>query len=251
MRGKYLVIGAVLGVLLSSAVVVLAGNLDPPSGPIDAASQMYTLEQIYNRLDTGAVSAKMETFTEPAAGPGRTMHTLDEVMSLAMKVGDPDPPCADNDNRYVDCGNGTVHDTVTNLIWLKDASCLGELDYAAAYNAVAGLEDGECDLTDGSSPGDWRLPTKEEWETTVAQAKVLGCTGAGQNDPPSLTNTAGTGCFSAGPAPFENVGTGYYRSSTANEVGPSVAWQVHLYGGTMSGNLKTLSRYVWPVRDGP
>jgi hypothetical protein len=33
-----------------------------------------------------------------------------------------DPPCFDNLNRYVDCGNGTVTgtvtDTVTGLIWL-------------------------------------------------------------------------------------------------------------------------------------
>jgi len=40
--------------------------------------------------------------------------------------GDPGPaatkadgPCFDNVNRYVDCGNGTLTDTVTGLIWLK------------------------------------------------------------------------------------------------------------------------------------
>jgi hypothetical protein len=129
---------------------------------------MYTLEQIYDRLDTGAVSAKMTSFTEPIAGPGPTERTLDEVMNLAMKVGNPDSPCFDNTNRYADCGNGTVHDQATNLIWLKRANCFGPLDYAAANNAAAGLEDGECGLTDGSSPGDWRSPTREEWETTVA-----------------------------------------------------------------------------------
>ena len=32
-------------------------------------------------------------------------------------------PCFDNFNRYVDCGNGTVTDTVTGLIWLQDAAC--------------------------------------------------------------------------------------------------------------------------------
>ena len=36
-----------------------------------------------------------------------------------------DGPCFDNTNRYVDCGNGTVTDTVTGLIWLQDADCLG------------------------------------------------------------------------------------------------------------------------------
>ena len=35
-----------------------------------------------------------------------------------------DGPCFDNTNRYVDCGNGTVTDTVTGLIWLQQADCL-------------------------------------------------------------------------------------------------------------------------------
>jgi hypothetical protein len=88
MRAKYVVIGVAIGVLLSSAVVVLAGNLNPPSGPTDAASQMYTLEAIYNRLDTGAAGTKMTSFTEPLAGPGSTMHTLDDIMDIAPAADD-------------------------------------------------------------------------------------------------------------------------------------------------------------------
>ena len=65
---KY-VIGIVIGVLLSSAAIVLAGSMEPPSGPTDPASQMYTLEQIYNRLNTGAAATRMTTFTEPGSGP--------------------------------------------------------------------------------------------------------------------------------------------------------------------------------------
>jgi len=116
-RVKYIAIGVVVGVLLSSVVVVLAGSTDRPAGPTGPDGQMYTLAQIYDRLDTGAVSAKMETFTEPSSGPTEgTGRTLNEVMNLAMAMCNPDPPCFDNTNRYVDCGNGTVHDTVTNLI---------------------------------------------------------------------------------------------------------------------------------------
>ena len=85
MRAKYVVIGVVLGVLLSSVAVVLDGNLDSPGAPTDAVAQMYTLEQIYDRLDTGAAATKMTTFTEPSSGPGvpGTMHTLDEVWGVA------------------------------------------------------------------------------------------------------------------------------------------------------------------------
>jgi len=91
MRNKYILIGLVgivVGVLLTSVVVVLAGSVDSPSGPTEASSQMYTLEQIYDRLDTGAESAKMTTFDEPDGAPGSTMHTLDEIMGKAPAVDD-------------------------------------------------------------------------------------------------------------------------------------------------------------------
>jgi hypothetical protein len=82
---KYSVIGAVLGLVLSTAVV-LAGGLDPDpalGGPSEGGNQMYTLEQIYDRLNTGATGSKMTSFTEPSTGPGPTGHTLDEVMAIA------------------------------------------------------------------------------------------------------------------------------------------------------------------------
>jgi hypothetical protein len=160
-----------------------------------------------------------------------------------------DPPCFDNTNRYVDCGNGTVHDTVTNLIWLKNANCYGVLDYAAANNVAAGLEDGECGLTDGSSPGDWRLPTKEEWEATVERAVALGCTSTGAGSP-SLTNTPGTDCFIAGPQPFTGVQSGKYWSSPTVADNPDCAWIVGLGSGQVGYAGKGGSTYMWPVRGG-
>ena len=84
------------------------------------------------------------------------------------------PPCFDNANRYVNCGNGTVTDTVTGLIWLQNANCFSEI-YSAANQAAAGLAAGQCGLTDGSSAGDWRLPTKAEWQATIARAVGLAC----------------------------------------------------------------------------
>jgi len=76
---KY-IIGIVVGVLLSSAVFVWAGNLDSPDVPANTLS--YNLEDIYNRLDSGAAGVQTG-FTEPVAGPGATGHTLDEVMANA------------------------------------------------------------------------------------------------------------------------------------------------------------------------
>jgi hypothetical protein len=247
MRVKYAIVGVLLGVLLSSAVIVLAGSREPPAGPGDAASQMYTLEQIYDRLDGGAATAKMTTFTEPSSGPGSgTMRTLDEIMAK-IPAARPDPPCFANDHRYVNCGNGTVHDTVTNLLWLRDGNCfLVEMHWTDANNAVLGLEDGECGLTDGSSPGDWRLPTKEEWEVTVERAVALNCT---YQNAPSLVNKPGTKCTNVEWPAFNNIQTAKYWSSMTHPEFPFSAYYVTLYSGDVSGNFKTDTAYVWPVRD--
>jgi uncharacterized repeat protein (TIGR01451 family) len=61
------VIGIVVGVLLSTTVA-LAGSLNPNGGPGAPAAQMYTLEQIYQRLTTGAFFTKQSGFTEPDRG---------------------------------------------------------------------------------------------------------------------------------------------------------------------------------------
>jgi len=77
-------VGTVIGLLLATAGTALAGSLNPVVGPGGADSQMFTLEQIYQRLTSGAAGAKMTAFSEPAAGPGSgTMHTLDEIMAKA------------------------------------------------------------------------------------------------------------------------------------------------------------------------
>ncbi|NIO71941.1 MAG: hypothetical protein GTN71_23690, partial [Anaerolineae bacterium] len=62
------------------------GTLDSPGPPESTLS--YTLEDIYNRLDTGAAGTQ-STFTEPATGPtAGTGHTLDEIMVIAPAVDD-------------------------------------------------------------------------------------------------------------------------------------------------------------------
>ena len=158
-------------------------------------------------------------------------------------------PGYDNENRYVDCGNGTVTDTVTNLIWLKNASCWGMNNtWSLAMARAIGLEHGECGLTDHSSPGDWRLPTKEEWQTTVLQAYLLECR------MPCLTNTPGTGCYIAGPVSFTGVHAAVdsdrYWSRTVYAGQPAWAWYMQLINGNMGFLTKQALYGVWPVRGG-
>jgi Protein of unknown function (DUF1566) len=167
----------------------------------------------------------------------------------------PDGPCFDNTNRYVNCGNGTVTDTVTGLIWLQYADCLAVNDWAAANQAVAGLRNGECNLTDKSRPGDWRVPTKDEWSATTAAAIALGCVRFGSGAPPSLTNDPGTGCLSAGPTSFVFLVPPpiiYWSSTSVSEIGgfsAIAAWTVDLRGGFDIFSKDGLTR-PWPVRSG-
>ena len=150
-------------------------------------------------------------------------------------------PCIDKAKRYVDCGNGTVTDTATGLIWLKQANCVANATWEDAKKAAANLKNGDCMLTDGSTPGDWRLPTITEWEATMKDAQELKCQ-------PTLTNDAGNACLSAGPSSFTGADSDYYWSSTAvNATRISFADLDHAH---ILGSVPTNSLRVWPVRGG-
>lgn len=134
-----------------------------------------------------------------------------------------DPPCFDNGNRYVDCRNGTVTDTVTGLIWLKRADCLEARDYAAANAQAAALQERRCGLWDGSNKGDWRLPTEAEWRATLGQAPLDA-------------------------ALFSGVRAATYWSSSGTVDNPSAAWGADPQTGAVLTITKSESHYGWPVR---
>ena len=259
MRKTYMLIGLgiMIGMLLVSAVVVLAGSLEPPSGPTETGSQMYTLEQIYDRLDTGAAATKMTSFTDPGSGPAGTMHTLDDLYDLvgeraqvpktgrkashwpgddgALQIGVawPNP-------RFTDSSDGTVTDNLTGLIWLKNANCWGTGNWGTALSLANGLAAGQCGLTDGSSAGDWRLPNVRELHSLIHYGL----------DYPALPDTAGTGHWSEGD-PFTGVQSESYWSSTADMNWKRLgAWRVYLRHGNVSDANKESSYYLWPVRGG-
>jgi hypothetical protein len=171
----------------------------------------------------------------------------------------PDPPCFDNINRYVNCGNGTVTDTATGLIWLQQADCIRPAatssghDWAAANAAAAHLKDGDCggNLTDNSSPGDWRLPTKAEWQATTAAAIAVGCTSQGPGISPAVTNDRGNACLSVGLSSFTGVKSLLHWSSTPTEFDAAGAWLQSLSDGFVYSFFKNVALgRVWPVRGG-
>jgi hypothetical protein len=150
--------------------------------------------------------------------------------------------------RYVDCGNGTVTDSVTGLIWLKQVDCLADARYVEANNAAAGLKDGDCGLTDGSSPGDWRLPTADEWRATLAAAVSIGCTAANSQGP-ALTDTRGDSCATGSifGTPFAGVRPIWYASSSTFPLSTLATFAL-LDSGSVTGLGFGNVVGVWPVR---
>ena len=220
-----------------------AGSVAPLTGILN-----YSLENIANAttVPLGPSGSGHKGITVHADNFG-THLILDVYGYYATRAA---PPCFDDANRYVDCGNGTVTDTVTGLIWLKNANCFSIQAYSAANQAAAGLAAGQCGLTDGSSAGDWRLPTKAEWEATIARAVALGCKWGGAGSPPSLTNDPATDCLSAGPTSFTGVQSSAYWSSQGTDGAPTLAYYVSLVNGTITYVAKVTGNFVWPVRGG-
>ncbi len=201
----------------------------------------------------------------PVSGSGPWTDSAGNAGTLALSVSTPglpvrplpaggtraSAPCYTNNSavRFYDCGNGTITDASTGLIWMKDASCLGAIFYAEANQRAAGLGTGQCGLSDGSFPGDWRLPTKAEWQATMARALTLGCTGASA---PTFTNDAGTACYGSGAgSSFTGLTSATFWTSTTYDVNPGNAWYADLLIGTMNDFLKTNGTpRVWAVRGG-
>jgi hypothetical protein len=61
--------------------------------------------------------------------------------------------------RFTDNQDGTISDTVSGLIWLKDASCLGSALWSDGLTAVNQLASGACGLADASSAQTGACPT--------------------------------------------------------------------------------------------
>lgn len=179
-----------------------------------------------------------------------------------------DPSCKDSSGDvYVDCGNGTVTDNRTGLVWLKNANCLaaapgsGAVDWRTAMEFAAGLSDKpetstqaahDCGLADHSSPGEWRLPSVEEWEAMIADAVALGCVSASFGGP-SITGDSGATCWQEGPGnSFTGVANDIYWSASTDVAYPTDALGVTLDQGFVggAGGKDAYQHYVWPVRGG-
>jgi len=139
------------------------------------------------------------------------------------------------DSRFIDNKDGTVTDNLTKVIWLKNSNFFGMLDRRSAIVAAKNLKDGSCNvnsdfiLSDGSSSGDWRLPTMKELCSLIDFSR---------RDP----------ALSSGHM-FLDVPKGYHWSATTLVDGPELAWIVYFESGTTCyENIKNHAGYLWPVR---
>ncbi|MCX5905309.1 MAG: DUF1566 domain-containing protein [Proteobacteria bacterium] len=189
------------------------GSLEPSAAP--TVGTMHSLEDIYQLLST-----KLSTMEARLA-------TLEE------KVGP----------RFVDNNNGTITDKRTGLVWLKNANPCGE--YQNWNNAVAycnSLASGQAGLTDGSTAGQWRLPSKEELE------------GIG-TDPPATWESGSPPIPWTMPGFIQSIPTNVqsadYWSGTSVATNSANAWCVTMHGVYVGTSSKANDHaYVWPVRGG-
>lgn len=126
--------------------------------------------------------------------------------------------------RFVDNGNGTVNDSQTGLMWLKDAGAIGRTEWSNAVEV--------CESMHFGSYSDWRLPNARELESLVSYST---------NSPP------------VSPDVFDNVkftqDAAYWTSTTFAEDSDQ-AVECHFDTACQYPQYKTNSRYVWPVRSG-
>ncbi len=224
------------------------------AGEMEGAESVATAEESPPREETKRPATSGAPATR--AAPATTQLSVDGNIDATSFTGDgsnltglgnPDGPCFDFTYRFVDCGNGTVTDTATWLIYLKNANCFGSQDWVAANQSAAGLADGSCGLTDGSRPGDWRLQTRPEWEGILDSS----CT----TEPKIVGNQSPTpGCYTDASDPDSEWASGllvdtYWASSLlSNTTGAEGAC---LYNGTFGcGGFKSANLEVWPVRGG-
>lgn len=139
-------------------------------------------------------------------------------------------------NRFTDNLDGTVTDSLTGLVWLKDAGCLGAAFWADALVIVNTLASGNCGLSDGSTAGQWRMPNLNEMESLIDVSAA---------NPALPANN-----------PFRNVSNGVYWSSTpyyGGVTGSSDAWPVRLSDGrymndSSSNVMASTSNNIWAVK---
>ena len=278
MRSRLMAI-LVMAVVLAVAGVGLLnaaenGPVDPPNPPGTASS--YTLEQIYQRLATGAYFAKQSAFTEPASAPGTgTMHTLDEIMAKAQPRALAKRVAKTGQTTCYNAAGGTIACAGTGQDGQYQAgidpavsAIFGKAYNTPAWTGVRFTDNGDGTVTDNLTALIWLKNANcfgtRLWATALSDANALASGSCGLSDGSSagawrLPNgnelhslvdpTQSNPALPAG-HPFTSVQSDNYWSSTTVDYHTSGAVIVVLSNGTLVGAEKAGAIYVWPVRGG-
>jgi hypothetical protein len=136
---------------------------------------------------------------------------------------------------FIDNGDGTVTDTLTDLIWLQNANCDQPQNWNDAALFVSGLDNGDCGLSDGSASGDWRLPTKDELQSIGTDPPRTWYGGF-----PRATWTMPSAPFTIDPASDHGSWSGDRYSI--------YMWITRMSDGNTAYTRKSSMRDVWPVK---
>ena len=130
--------------------------------------------------------------------------------------------------RFMYNGDGTVTDQLTGLTWLIMFRCL-YAQWPDALDWANNLSNGDCELSDGSVPGDWRLPNINE---------LFSLVDFGEFNPALPPNH-----------PFESA-VGHFATSYSSTSSGSGAWDVGLSTGYITRLPKSFGSPLWAVKGG-
>ena len=175
----------------------VAGSLDSPGAP-SAGSGMYTLQNLYDYLTSGAALTVQSSFQEPMSGPGSTMKTTKEIGDGVQALFTQCPATAADvksgvkffstkpGSWGVQTGTLVVPPTPTPTITptpTPETVMIGSLEVAAwvegpgcANNVAMTWADAVSYVTDlvWLTKSDWRLPTQAELSTICTNKAKLG-----------------------------------------------------------------------------
>jgi hypothetical protein len=274
-------------VLTAVAVLAATGTTDSPDTPANTLS--YTLEDIFNRIDTGTLGSQ-SAFTEPSVPPGTgTMHTLNEIMELLKSTYTRVPKtwnleCYNASGTIISC-TGTGQDGEYQLgVRPRYYPQVGTPGAYPPYGwgGPRFTDNGDGTVSDNFTGLVWLKDancagTAVDWETALSYSNALfdGCTNCfGTTGDCGLSDGSSAGDWRlpnanelyslidsskndpALPAgyPFTGVAPSppisfYWSSSTPGLVQEN-AFCVYIEGGAMNHCLKINTYWAWPVSGG-